>query len=140
MTFERKNEFGTIKLNDAVFAQLVQTGIAKCGGRAFLASEKGKLLGGQGVKPGLNEISANVKLKEEKQHYSLELCIIMSFGASINETTREILDYIEYEMRGLLPDKDGRIVLRIVGIKSKKIAERNLTLVREYKVEAENEA
>lgn len=140
MTFERKNDFGTIKLNDSIFAQIVQTGVAKCAGRAFLASEKGRLLGNQGSKPGLSEISANIKLRDEKLRYSLELCIIMSFGASINETTREILDFIEYEMRGLLPDKDGRIVLRIVGIKSKKIAERNLTLVREYKVEAENEA
>lgn len=134
MTFERKNEFGTIKLNDSIFAQIVQTGIAKCGGRAFPASEKGKLLGGQGVKPGIGEITSNIKIKDEEEFYKLEFCIIMSFGASISETTKDILDYAEYEMKGLLPDKKGKIILRIVGIKSKKIAERNIKVVREYEI------
>lgn len=140
MALERKNDLGTIKLNDYIFAQIVQNGISKCSGKAFLASEKGKLLGNQGVKAGLGEIASNIKLKDEEDGYTLEFYLVMSFGASISETTRELLDYIEYEMKGMLPDKNGRIVLQIVGIRSKKIAERNIRVVREYERAQETQA
>lgn len=137
---ERKNDLGTIKLNDYIFAQLVHTGIARCGGRAFPASEKGKIIGNQAVKSGVSELLSNMKISSEEGRYRLEFRIIMMFGASINETTKEILDYIEYEMKGLFPDKGGIIVLHIVGVKSKKIAERNIRVVREYERAQETQA
>lgn len=129
---EKKNDLGTIKLNDYVFAQIVQKAIAGCRGRAFPASEKGKLLGNQGMKSGLGDLLSNMKITSVGGRYRLEFRIIMQFGASISETTREILDYIEYEMKGLFPDDGGIIVLTIVGIRSKKIAERNIRVTREY--------
>ena len=132
MTLERTNEIGNIRLDDYIFAQIVKTGLTKGRGRAFHASEKGKLLGSQGINTGIGEIASNIKIKETEKSYTLEFYIIMSFGASIRETTKEILDYIEYEMRGLFPDKNGRIILKIVGIKSKKIAARNIKMTREY--------
>lgn len=132
MTFETKNDLGRIKLNDYIFAQIVSTAVSKCRGRAFHASEKGKLLGNQGIKSGIGEIASNIKLRDEEKLCSLEFYIIMSFGASISETTKEILDYIEYELKGLFPEKGGSITLKIVGVKSKKIAERNINAVREY--------
>lgn len=133
---ERKNNLGTIKLNDYIFAQLVQTGIARCGGRAFPASEKGRIIASQAVKSVTSELLSNMKISSTQGRYRLEFHIIMMFGASINETTREILDYIEYELKGLFPDKGAEIVLHIVGVKSKKIAERNIKVIREYEAES----
>lgn len=52
MTLERTNEIGNIKLDDYIFAQIVKTGLTKGRGRAFHASEKGKLLGSQGDQYG----------------------------------------------------------------------------------------
>lgn len=132
MAIERKNDLGTVKLDDYIFAQLIQTGLSKCGGKAFHASEKGKLLGNQGIKSGIGDIASNIKISEDDSKYILEFCIVTLFGASISETTQEILDYIEYEMKGLFPEKGGRLILRIVGIKSKRIAPRNIKVVREY--------
>lgn len=135
MTIERKNNLGTIKLDDYIFAQIIQTSLSKSGGKAFHASEKGKLLGSQGVKSGIGEISSNIKIREEKDKYVIEFYVITLFGASIRETTNEILDYIEYEMKGLFPEKGGRLILRIVGIKSRRIAPRDIKVVREYESE-----
>ncbi len=61
MTIERKNNLGTIKLDDYIFAQIIQTSLSKSGGKAFHASEKGKLLGSQGVKSSIGEISSNIR-------------------------------------------------------------------------------
>ena len=61
--------------------------------------------------------------------------MIIQFGAGIRKTTEEILDYIEYEMRGLFPEKGGRLILKIVGIKSRRIAPRDIEVVREYEPE-----
>ena len=132
MTIERKNNLGTIKLDDYIFAQIIQTSLSKS---AFHASEKGKLLGSQGVKSSIGEISSNIRIREEADKYVIEFYVITLFGASIRETTNEILDYIEYEMKGLFPGKGGRLILRIVGIKSKRIAPRNIKVVREYESE-----
>lgn len=132
MAIEKKNNLGTIKLDDYIFAQLIQTGLSKCDGKAFHASEKGKLLGNQGIKSGIGDITSNIKIGEEGNKYILEFFIVTLFGASISETTQEILDYIEYEMKGLFPEKGGRLILRIVGIKSKRIAPRDIKIVREY--------
>jgi len=135
MTIERKNNLGTIKLDDYIFAQIIQTSLSKSSGKAFHASEKGKLLGSQGVKSSIGEISSNIRIREEADKYVIEFYVITLFGASIRETTNEILDYIEYEMKGLFPGKGGRLILRIVGIKSKRIAPRNIKVVREYESE-----
>ena len=37
-------------------------------------------------------------------------------------------------MKKMFPDKKGQIVIKIVGVKSKKIAERNMEIVREYEI------
>lgn len=132
MALERENSIGSIKLDDYIFAQLIRTAVHRTDGKALFASEKGKLLGGQGLNPSIGDVASSIKVTETEGHYELEFYIIMSFGASISQTTADILDYIEYELAGLLPDKGGKITLRIVGVKSKKIAQRDLTVEREF--------
>ncbi len=132
MAIERKNNLGTIKLDDYIFAQIIRTSLMKSDGRVFHASEKGKLLGNQGIKSGIGEIASNIKISDGDEAYTIEFYVIIRFGAGIRKTTKEILDYIEYEMKGLFPEKGGRLILKIVGIKSKRIAPRNIKVVREY--------
>ena len=132
MAIERKSNLGTIKLDDYIFAQIIRTSLLKSEGKAFHASERGKILGNQGIKSGIGEIASNIKISDGGEAYTIEFYVIIRFGAGIRRTTKEILDYIEYEIKGLFPEKGGRLILKIVGIKSKRIAPRNIKVVREY--------
>lgn len=132
MSLERSTQYGKIKLNDTIFAKAVLSAVAKTGGKVLCASERGKILGGIDQKVSTGEISSNIFIRETAESYYLKFFVIMSFGASIKENCTVVLDSLEKQMKTMLPDKQGQIVLKIVGVKSKKIAERNIEIVREY--------
>lgn len=131
---ERKNEKGTIKINDHIFAKIVGEAISRTGGKAFPASEKGKLLTGiGGSMPGVGELADNLVVCEEQDgSIFLEWYIIMSFGASIHRATKLMLDYAEKELKSMFPGQPGRAVVRIVGVKSRLIAVRDLEVERKW--------
>lgn len=133
MALERDDALGNIKLNDGVFAKMLLRALARTDDKAILASEKGKPLGG-GInqKISTGEAAANLKFYEEPTRYCMEFCIIITFGASIQKVTDVILDDLAAQLSQMLPEKGGHLVLHIVGIKSKKIAERNIEVVRDY--------
>lgn len=132
MSLERSTQYGKIKLNDTIFAKAVLSAVAKTGGKVLCASERGKILGGIDQKVSTGEISSNIFIRETAESYYLKFFVIMSFGASIKENCTVVLESLEKQMKTMLPDKQGQIVLKIVGVKSKKIAERNIEIVREY--------
>ncbi len=132
MSLERISEYGKIKLNDNIFAKVVLNAVSKTGEKVFCASPKGKILGGIDQKVSTGELASNIKISETQNEYLLEFSVVMAFGASIKQNCGKILDHIEKEMRTMFPDKGGRIILKIVGVKSKKIAVRNIQIVREY--------
>ena len=132
MSLERSTQYGKIKLNDTIFAKAVLSAVAKTGGKVLCASERGKILGGIDQKVSTGELTSNIFIRETAEGYCLKFFVIMSFGASIKENCTAVLDNLEKQMKTMLPDKQGQIVLKIVGVKSKKIAERNIEIVREY--------
>ena len=132
MSLERSTQYGKIKLNDTIFAKAVLSAVAKTGGKVLCASERGKILGGIDQKVSTGELTSNIFIRKTAEGYCLKFFVIMSFGASIKENCTAVLDNLEKQMKTMLPDKQGQIVLKIVGVKSKKIAERNIEIVREY--------
>ena len=132
MGLEREDALGNIKLNDTVFARMLLRAIANTNGKAGLAYEKGKLLGGMNQKVSASEAASHLNFWEESERYCMEFQIIITFGASIQRVTEQILNDLAEQLSKLLPDKGGHLVLRIVGIKSKKIAERSIEVVRDY--------
>ena len=134
MSLERSTEYGKIKLNDNIFSKAVLAAVSKTEGKVFCASERGKILGGidQKVSPG--ELASNIIISEDAKHYLLKFFVIMSFGASIKKNCTEVLDNLEKQIRIMFPDKGCKIILKIVGVKSKNIAKRNIEIVREYEI------
>ena len=132
MSLERSTQYGKIKLNDTIFAKAVLSAVAKTGGKVLCSSERGKILGGIDQKVSTGELASNIFIRETAEGYCLKFFVIMSFGASIKENCTAVLDSLEQQMKIMLPDKQGQIILKIVGVKSKKIAERNIEIVREY--------
>lgn len=134
MFLERTTEYGNIRINNNIFAKIVMKAVSKTGGKTFCASERGKILGGIDQKVSGSELSSNIFFAETDECYILKFFLIMSFGASIKENCALIFDELEKELKLLLPDKKGRIIIKIVGVKSKRIASRDIELKREYDV------
>ena len=130
---ERVNEKGTMKINKHVFGRLAWDAVGLTEGKAFSASEKGKLLAGiGGSRPAAGEIADHMIIEEKDGVLSLQLYIIMSFGASIQQNTNLILDHMEGELKKMFPNQEGRILLRVVGVKSKQIAPRDIEVERTW--------
>ncbi len=129
---ERVNEKGTIKINRLIFGRLAYDAVGLTEGKAFSASEKGKQLTGiGGSRPTPGEIADHmVVLRNPDGSLYIEFCIIMSFGASIQQNTEKILNHMETELKSMFPGEQGRILLKVVGVKSKKIAPRDIEVER----------
>lgn len=130
---ERMNDRGTIKINKHVFGRLIWDAVGLTEGKVFSASEKGKLLTGiGGGRPAPGELADHMIIHEQEDIIEMEFCVIMSFGASIQKYTSLILDYLETELKAMFPCQKGRIVLRVVGVKSKQIAPRDIEVERTW--------
>ena len=114
MSLERSTQYGNIKLNDTIFARAVLSAVVRTGGKVICASEKGKVLGGIDQKVSTGELASNIIVRETADGYYLKFFVIMSFGSSIKENCTAILDSLEKQMKTLVPDKAGQIVIKIV--------------------------
>ena len=122
-----------MKLNNSIFGRVVKDALKAAGGKAFAASEKGKLLSsiGGGL-PTAGEIGDNLFITEEDGILYLECYIITSFGASIRSATQAMLDYMETELKQMFPGDGGRLRIKVVGVRSRQIAERNIEVERQW--------
>ena len=83
--------------------------------------------------PGAGELADNLIIREEADgSLFLQWYVIMSFGASIHRATKLMLDYAEKELKSMFPNQPGRIIIRIVGVKSRLIAVRDLEVERKW--------
>jgi len=128
---ERVNEKGTIKINRLIFGRMAYDAVGLTEGKAFSASEKAKQLTGiGGSRPAPGEIADHMIIRDLDGSLYIEFCIIMSFGASIQQNTEIILNHMETELKSMFPGQPGRVLLKVVGVKSKKIALRDIEVER----------
>ena len=132
MMLEKNNELGTIRIHNNIFGGLVYDALRETEGRALAASDKGKLLGSMGGWPSDGEIADNILLRQEDKKIYLECYIIMRFGSSIKLVTKRVMDSLEVRLRQMFPDYAGQIKIKVVGVKSKQIAERDVEVSRQW--------
>ena len=131
MSLRRTTNLGTIIINTSIISKEVIKVSTKVNESIFFATEKGKLLGSP-KKVGSSELSANILVDEKEGRFNLTLYIIMNFGSSIKKVTESILDDLEESLKLMFPSQPGKITIKIVGVKSKKIAARDIEVIREY--------
>ena len=131
MSLTKTTSLGTITINTAVISREILFATAKVNEKLFLASEKCKVLGSP-KKVGSGELAANIKVEQTKEEFKLTFYIVMNFGSSIKSTTETVLDYLEESFKAMFPKQNGKIVLKIVGVKSKNVAPRDIEVIREY--------
>lgn len=133
MFLEKRNNTGFIKINDTVFGSVVSDALLKTGTKAWPATDKAKLVTGiAGIWPSAAEIADHLILSEEEGVTCIRVHIIMAFGTSIKMATDIILDYMEEKLKTMLPDVPCRVIIDIVGVKSKYIAPRDVEVIREW--------
>lgn len=131
MTIKKVTELGTITVNDSVIARTIINSASKAGQRLYLATEKGKIIGNS-QRLGSGELSGNYIFEEKNGRYELTFYAVISFGSSIKSVTETVLDDLQQRMQTMFPEYGASITLRIVGIKSRNVAERNIEVKREY--------
>lgn len=131
MTLKVKTDLGIIKVNDGIIARILINSAEKTQGKLMLSAPKAKVLG-IASRVGVGDLLGNFIIEEYEGKYFLTFYGIIRFGAGIKNVTQTVFDSIEEEMRTLFPDKGGVITLKIVGVKSKHMAERDIEVKREY--------
>lgn len=130
---ERVNEKGTIKINKHIFGKMAFDAIGLTEGKVFAASEKGKQLSGiGGSRPAPGELSDHMIIREDDGTLYVEMYLIMSFGASIQKNTELIMNHMEKELTACFPKQPGRLLLKVVGVKSKQVAPRDIEVERTW--------
>ncbi len=131
MSLRRKTDLGTIILNTSVISREILSATAKVNDSLFLATEKCKVLGSP-KKVGSGELSGNIEISETEGKFNLTFYVVMNFGSSIKSVTENVLDSLEESFKSMFPSQGGQITIKIVGVKSKKIAPRDIEVTREY--------
>lgn len=131
MALTKTTGLGTITINTAVISREILYAATKVNEKMIFATEKCKALGNP-KKVGSGELAANIKVVEKDDVLDLTFYIIMNFGASIKNTTETIFDTLEETFKSMFPSKAGKITIKIIGVKSKNVAPRDIEVVREY--------
>lgn len=130
---ERKNEMGVMKINDNLFGAIVTEAVRRMKGKAFIASEKGKLLTGLGgSRPTISEITDNIVVKDEEGRIYLACYLIVSFGSSIRQITEDMSTYLQERLQSMFPDCPGKVKIKVVGVRSRYIAPRDIVIEKEW--------
>ena len=131
MSLNRRTRLGTVTVNDNVIAKIILRAVEKSDGKLLLSSERGRILG-VASRVGVGDILGNFQIQEKENKYFLKFSGIIRFGSSIKNVTENVLDLVQEEMQQFFPTQVGEIILHIVGVKSKQIAERDIEVKREY--------
>ena len=131
MTLNERTSLGLITVNDNVIAKIILRAAEKAEGRLLLSSEKGRVLG-VASRVGVGDVLGNFSIRAEDDRYVLRFSGVILFGSSIRWVSETVLDAVAEELRSFFPHHGGRIILHIVGIKSKQIAMRDIEVMREY--------
>lgn len=131
MALTRETKLGTIAINDNVIAKAILRSAAPVSNKLFLSTEKGKILGSPS-RISASELSSNVLICESEDRCDVTFYAVTRFGASIKNVTETVLDMLQKEFQNMFPAQRGVLTIKIVGVKSKNIAERNIEVKREY--------
>jgi len=111
---ERNNEYGKIKITENVFHRIIKNAVWTTNEKVTLASER-----------------KNIYIADDESSLNIEFRVIIRFGASIRINSNLIMNYLEDTLKPMQIGKPIHIVMRIVGIRSRNIAKRDIEVTRD---------
>lgn len=128
---ENNEEYGTITINLNAIRQLIFATLQTYSGKLYLTNSKGK----QKMNIYKNEDIGNpndIDVEIMDEDVDIKIYMIMRFGVIIKKTSEKIMDAIAEQLELALGHKPKRITIYITGVFSKKIAKRDIKVIKEY--------
>lgn len=122
MLIIKDNDLGQIRVMKSCLAQLITECFKLYDDRIWLCNKKGKIVVGAN-----HQVSFDVE--EVNGALDIKIYTIIKFGTSISETTDSILNHLVNKINNTLGEQKFRIIINILGIKSKQIAKRDIEIV-----------
>lgn len=138
MSLSKTTNLGRIIINPSVISREVRAAATPVKEKMFFATEKGKLVASP-AKISSGELASNLHIEDTGEKINMTFYIIMSFGSSIKNVTETIFDGLEKSLKTMFPSRDGVITIKIVGVKSKNIAPRDIEVTREYEASRQSD-
>lgn len=117
------NELGSIVVNKEVISKIIAEEMRKMEGKVTPCGKNGNILSGV-------EASSAVEISEHNANMFVEVSFITKFGVSIKGTSEELFDRIEDAFAGIGLETPVELIACIRGVKSKRVAKRNIEVVR----------
>lgn len=138
MTISRTTDLGKITVSDLIFAQIIEKSfkLPECKDRVWPATLKGRQIGNE-QKFSLSDFSHEIEVETsaDGNNFSLTFNVIIRFGSSIKLITGAMSECIADTVQMRQGKKPEMIKIRVVGVKSKQIAKRNVEVVHRYETE-----
>ena len=137
MALTRDTELGTISVANLFFAQIIADSfkLEDCKGKVWPATRKGRQIGSP-AKFNLSEFANAIEVHESEHagRVDVEFNLIVKFGTSISSICERIADHTADLIEKRHGNRPHQIKIRVVGVKSKQIAKRNLEVVKTYEL------
>lgn len=122
-----KSEYGSVTVSKSTLIRVVEDVLNDLNLGVKLSSKKD-------IKPyGRNRNNIEIIFGEDME-CSINLFVIINLGTSISKVTYNLISEIKNRMDMIFDDIKIHINIKIVGIKSKNIAKRNIEVSRSYDI------
>lgn len=137
MSIHQETELGIIKLPTKFFASAIENifKLPYFDGKVWPATKKGKVL----EEPSMSnmfmqgDLASNIQVSYgDEDEIIIEISVIMRFGVSISRVSEQLCNAIYNEFRDTVEPEHMKIILNVIGMKSKHIAKRDLVIEKEY--------
>ena len=134
MPLVKKNRYGKISISDKVMVSGIIYAIEQSGlsGDIWLATKRGKPLAEDKFLSNAEMRSAVSADYDENGRIRISFCAIVRFGVSIRGTVESLCGVIADMLRYRTGDPPSSIKVTVTGIRSSKIARRNMELEMTY--------
>lgn len=115
---EKKTELGDIRFSRNVILKIVDDAADQTDGKVTVQNFKGKY---KSVMPG-----SNVIFKETDNGVTIDVFVVIRFGASISKCCRMMIDYINENIEKVMGEKPYSVKIIVTGVQSNEIAKRHI--------------
>lgn len=132
--YKETNEFGKITINDNAIAELVVSEIRNYNNDLYITNSKGKRTSKVYKSVG-GSSATNIDIQYEDDKLFIKIYLIVRFGMSIKKTTDELMENIRSQIKMATGHNPKAITIVVTGVKSKKVARRNIEVTKTYDTE-----